>query len=536
MAARAFAQLRVWVGTLPPMLRAVHVLLGVTGDLHETAVAEHDALAPLHQQHAHGQVVEDVAQVALAFAQLLLHAAAPRDVLDHADVVDRRLARLPDGRNREIDPDLVAPLAQQALFHVKGGDVASRQALELRLVGGIVIGMAQALHVALQQLLGAVADDVAVALVHAQDLARIHARERHAHRRLVEHRAKTLLALLQGFVGGLRLAQCQGTLTHQQAGQHGQQQRQRHARAAHPPRQLALHVREHGARGHEGQAPAPVVHLQHAQLTRRRSVGPDAKLAQQCRRGRSAIGHAAHVFKPQRHTVEKTFRREGIEHGADPHGHSNRADEARARPLGKDGLAQDETLALLLLLQQLERCRHDGLARGTRCQHGRQVGWLRADVQPPDALVTLPGPEVFDDVVVGPVRELAQDLLLGALTGAPLGAQALRERRQPLRGHPAGEVEIADLGIALAYRTLGRDTLEIAVAQVRIDQKQVAHAGNDLGVGDDALLDSVGRRAHLFSEAHVGNGLARAALLLDQRIGQRQAHQRHRHAWYPGSK
>ena len=190
----------------PPGVHVGRLAYVVAADLDMTVVAEHD-LAVLHLVHAHGHVVQDVAQVLLALAQHLLHVLALADVLHHRKVVFG-LAFQAQRRDHEVHPHLAAVLAAVALFHAVFAQLTGQHPLQLLQVRGQVAGLAEVLKAHLLQFLRAVAQQVAELLVHAHQAAGARVGLCDTHRSLVEHGAQARLAFAQGRIGLLGMVQC----------------------------------------------------------------------------------------------------------------------------------------------------------------------------------------------------------------------------------------------------------------------------------------------------------------------------------------
>lgn len=225
------------------------------------------------------------------------------------------------------------------------------------------------------------------------------------------------------------------------------------------------------------------------------------------------------VLQPHRKAAQKSGRTHGLQHIGNPHHGGHGADEAVVLAPMEHGKAQNESDAVFLVLKQGERRRRRGTARRPPLQQAGQVGGLRGDVKPPDALVAIPGPEILDDIVIGTLDTRMDDGRHGARH-----AHACTQPRiicgQLVGEHLAHEGQIDQLGIVLAHIVLRHHAVEQGVVQVGIHHEQIAQTGHDFRIGHDALGDRVAGGTDFLGKPQLGDRPPGILLLPRQTVSQ----------------
>ena len=514
----------------------------VAADLRKAFVAEVE-IAFTHHADADRQAIQNPAQPFFAGAQRLFHLLAFADIDHDRDVVHRPSIAVRDRRDGHVDPDGFAILAQIALFHAHGGQLADDHATQTIPAHLGIVGMGQVLKALAFDFHDLVAQHVGEGLVGALDLEGVASHLDDAHRRLAEQRAKALLAGQQRRIDVVgmteRLCPAQTQQNHQRREQRGEQ----HARPCHQRGQIALQRRQQRRRVLEVQSPdaATQMHI----LLQAHTMGVQGRRGHIHRRRRFQrhqqairieLAHVAHV---QREVLPVPFRPDAVEHLAHVHGHIDRADEGGiaalrlARPKHRHAHDHARRIAAHGLDQRKRRGnRHVPGSPGTH--HGLHVDGLGMHLQPFDGLVALVRPQVLDHVVLGPEIGGLEIEVAGRMPGdGRLTARALEEILAVGTGHMAGERHPERARMTTAQLHVARELLEIAALQLRIELEHALQPAQHVHIRLESALHRLGIGIHLLLEAHLRHVRGRIVLMLPKRIAAEQAQHGNRQAWYP---
>ena len=401
-----------------------------------------------------------------------------------------------------------------------------------------VVGVGEALKGHAHQFLGAVAQDVGVALVHAHELARGRVHLGHTHGGLVEQCPKPVFALAPRLVGQLGTHQRQRALAHQQG--HGGRQQQRHQRGGQPgqPWQAGFRRGEERPGGVEGELPAPVVHRQHAHQGPRAGQARGGLLQQGAHGVVTRVGaHGPQVVHGNGDPVQIPLAAQPLHQVIDPQRGGHRTHKTllgRASRGVEHRHADDDARAVRGFLQQVERGRHHGLPAVAAVAHRRQVGGLCADVQPQHTLVAKHRPEVLGHKVFGPLTGRV-DLELGQAFGGQRGVGPHPGLVGLALGpwHPAREGQVAHAGVPLAHLHLAGGPFKVQARQARVGGEKAPQPIDHLGMACDALAQCVGERPGFLCEAGLLNLGHRRCLMLRQPQTEHQAQGSHPNARHP---
>ena len=370
----------------------------------------------------------------------------------------------------------------------------------------------------------------------------------HAHRQVLQDAA--LLRLVQGF-GLLDLAAQQPPQTD------GQQHRQRRATPGDGPGQQAFGLGQQGLGGHKTQAPVAVVDLQQAHLRlcvlARGGQGEVVRCTQPLA-GMERRRGLTHILQLHGNTAQKPLLLHAGQHAMHIHHRRDDAQEGCLQFPGRAGRrkhrqTQHEGRCIRACLRPIHRRRYRRASTGAAGLQGREQGRLRAQVHAPNDPGLFPGPQVFQQKVGALLTTLpsltpcigSQCHLWCGQAGqavAPvggLGTYALHVGGQLRRLHVAHEGQVAYFRVMVAHIVGIGHLLELRKIQIGVDDEQIAQARHHLGLRDDALVQGIGGRAHLFHKTHLCQGRIGHALLLHQDIGQDQSQQQGDSPQYHGA-